>query len=164
MWWWKQLPPPLYSSFRYRTRCVIPLSQLHDLTHSGFLRIRPEEYHHGIWGTVNHDPTFAGLFKLFFKVQQLRSGIRRYPDGWGETHPLSGLLYCADYGSVMYIHRVNNGKRIPQFICANYSKLPVGSRCTTQHPGDAAGHNYEYRDGLTVGNRVYDKLIYEYRK
>lgn len=67
------------------------------------------------------------------KVQQLRSGIRRYPDGWGETHPLSGLLYCADCGSVMYIHRVNNGKRIPQFTCANYSKLPIGSRCPTQH-------------------------------
>ena len=33
----------------------------------------------------------------------------------------------------MYIHRVNNGKRIPQFTCANYSKLPVGSRCSTQH-------------------------------
>lgn len=31
-------------------------------------------------------------------------------------------------------------------------------------PGDATGHNYEYKDGLTVGNRVYNKLIYEYRK
>ena len=71
--------------------------------------------------------------ETYDKVQQLRSGIRRYPDGWGETHPLSGLLYCADCGSVMYIHRVNNGKRIPQFTCANYSKLPVGSRCPTQH-------------------------------
>ena len=71
--------------------------------------------------------------ETYDKVQQLRSGIRRYPDGWGETHPLSGLLYCADCGSVMYIHRVNNGKRIPQFTCANYSKLPVGSRCSTQH-------------------------------
>lgn len=71
--------------------------------------------------------------ETYDKVQQLRCGIRRYPDGWGETHPLSGLLYCADCGSVMYIHRVNNGKRIPQFTCANYSKLPVGSRCSTQH-------------------------------
>ena len=71
--------------------------------------------------------------ETYDKVQQLRSGIRRYPDGWGETHPLSGLLYCADCGSVMYIHRVNNGKRIPQFTCAKYSKLPVGSRCSTQH-------------------------------
>ena len=71
--------------------------------------------------------------ETYDKVQQLRAGIRRYPDGWGETHPLSGLLYCADCGSIMYIHRVNNGKRIPQFTCANYSKYPIGGRCQTAH-------------------------------
>lgn len=71
--------------------------------------------------------------ETFDKVQQLRSGIRRYPDGWGETHPLSGLLYCADCGSVMYVHRVNNGKRVPQFTCSAYSKYPIGSLCPTQH-------------------------------
>ena len=71
--------------------------------------------------------------ETYDKVQQLRGGIRRYPDGWGETNPLSGLLYCADCGSVMYVHRVNNGKRIPQFTCSAYSKVPVGSRCPTQH-------------------------------
>ena len=33
----------------------------------------------------------------------------------------------------MYVHRTNNGKRIPQFTCSNYSKIPVGSLCPTQH-------------------------------
>ena len=35
-----------------------------------------------------------------------------------------------------------------------FKAQPAGSSCD----------NYEYKDGLTVGNRVYDKLIYEYRK
>ena len=71
--------------------------------------------------------------ETFDNVQRLRSNIRRYPNGWGETNPLSGLLYCADCGAVMYVHRMNNGKRIPQFTCSNYSKTPVGSLCPTQH-------------------------------
>lgn len=33
----------------------------------------------------------------------------------------------------MYVHRVNNGKRIPQYTCSNYSKVPVGTLCKTQH-------------------------------
>lgn len=33
----------------------------------------------------------------------------------------------------MYVHRVNNGKRIPQFTCSNYSKIPSGTLCKTQH-------------------------------
>ena len=66
-------------------------------------------------------------------MQRLRSNIRRYPDGWGDAHPLSGLLYCADCGSKMYVHRTNNGKRISQFTCAAYSKIPVGQLCKTQH-------------------------------
>ncbi|PPV15394.1 hypothetical protein AWN73_12170 [Clostridium butyricum] len=45
----------------------------------------------------------------------------------------SGLLYCADCGAKMYVHRVNNGKRIPQFTCSAYSKLPAGTLCKTQH-------------------------------
>jgi DNA invertase Pin-like site-specific DNA recombinase len=66
-------------------------------------------------------------------VQRLRGNIRRYPDGWGDAHPLGGLLYCADCGSVMYVHRVNNGKRNPQFTCSRYTKVPVGTLCPTQH-------------------------------
>lgn len=71
--------------------------------------------------------------ETFNNVQRLRKNIRRYPDGWGEAHPLGGLLYCADCGAKMYVHRVNNGKRIPQFTCSDYSKIPVGTRCKTQH-------------------------------
>ena len=33
----------------------------------------------------------------------------------------------------MYVHRTNNGKRISQYTCSQYSKVPVGKLCTTQH-------------------------------
>ena len=62
-----------------------------------------------------------------------RGNVRRYPDGWGEAAPLTGLLYCADCGGKMYVHRTNNGKRISQYTCSQYSKVPVGKLCTTQH-------------------------------
>ena len=71
--------------------------------------------------------------ETFQNVKRLRANIRRYPDGWGEAHPLGGLLYCADCGAKMYVHRVNNGKRIAQFTCSAYTKIPVGTRCSTQH-------------------------------
>ncbi|MDO4650647.1 MAG: recombinase family protein [Eubacteriales bacterium] len=66
-------------------------------------------------------------------VQRIRKNIRRYPDGWGEAHPLGGLMFCADCGGKMYVHRTSNGKRIPQYTCSQYGKVPVGSRCSTQH-------------------------------
>ena len=66
-------------------------------------------------------------------VQKIRGNVRRYPDGWGEAAPLTGLLYCADCGGKMYVHRTNNGKRISQYTCSQYSKVPVGKLCTTQH-------------------------------
>ncbi len=33
----------------------------------------------------------------------------------------------------MYVHRTNNGKRVPQYTCSQYSKVPVGTLCPTQH-------------------------------
>ena len=71
--------------------------------------------------------------ETFDNVQRIRSNVRRYPDGWGEAHPLTGLMYCADCGAKMYVHRVNNGKRVPQYTCSAYSKVPVGTLCPTQH-------------------------------
>ena len=69
----------------------------------------------------------------FDLVQKIRGNVRRYPNGWGEAAPLTGLLYCADCGGKMYVHRTNNGKRISQYTCSQYSKVPVGKLCTTQH-------------------------------
>ena len=71
--------------------------------------------------------------QTFDLVQKIRSNVRRYPNGWGEAAPLTGLLYCADCGSKMYVHRTNNGKRVSQYTCSNYTKVPCGTLCPTQH-------------------------------
>ena len=71
--------------------------------------------------------------QTFDLVQKIRSNVRRYPNGWGEAAPLTGLLYCADCGGKMYVHRINNGRRISQYTCSNYTKVPCGTLCPTQH-------------------------------
>ena len=50
-----------------------------------------------------------------------------------QAAPLTGLLYCADCGGKMYVHRTNNGKRISQYTCSQYTKVPCGTLCKTQH-------------------------------
>ena len=71
--------------------------------------------------------------ETFDSVQRIRGNAKRYADGFGEAAPLTGLIYCADCGGKMYVHRTYNGKRTPQYTCSQYSKVPVGTRCPTQH-------------------------------
>ena len=71
--------------------------------------------------------------QTFDLTQKIRSNVRRYPNGWGEAAPLTGLLYCADCGGKMYVHRTNNSRRISQYTCSNYTKVPCGTLCLTQH-------------------------------
>ena len=71
--------------------------------------------------------------ETFDNVQRIRGNVKRYPDGWGEYHPLTGLMYCADCGSKMYVHRTNNYKNIPYYVCSNYMKVPCGTLCPSAH-------------------------------
>ena len=71
--------------------------------------------------------------ETFDNVQRVRGNARRYPDGFGEAYPLTGLMYCAACGGKMYVHRTYNGKRVPQYTCGQYGKYPIGSLCPTQH-------------------------------
>lgn len=77
--------------------------------------------------------------ETFNNAQKCRNGIKRYPNGWGEPHPLDGKMRCFDCGSLMYCHRTSNGKRVAQFVCAKYGKVPVGTQCSSDHRinGDA---------------------------
>ncbi len=85
------------------------------------------------WNIIKdtHEPIIDQ--ETYDTVQRMRASIRRYPDGWGEVHPLAGLLYCADCGSPMYIHRTGNGNRTANFSCSGYGKIPVGSKCASGH-------------------------------
>ena len=85
--------------------------------------------------------------ELFNNVQRIRGNVKRYPNGWGEAAPLTGLMYCADCGGKMYVHRTYNGKRIPQYTCSQYTKIPVG---------DALPHPAPYRgEGRPVAGVRY---------
>jgi len=58
----------------------------------------------------------------FENVQRLRSNVKRRPDGWGYIHPLTGLVFCADCGAKLYVHRIYNGKDFPMYVCGNSTK------------------------------------------
>ena len=75
--------------------------------------------------------------ETFDTVQRLRANVKRRPDGWGYTHPLTGLLYCADCGAKLYVQRINNGKAKPYYTCHNYKRVPAGVNCPTPHRVDA---------------------------
>lgn len=71
--------------------------------------------------------------ETFYNAQKCRTGIKRYPNGWGEPHPLDGKMICYDCGSLMYCHRTSNGKKVAQYVCAKYGKQPVGTYCRSAH-------------------------------
>ena len=67
----------------------------------------------------------------FKNVQRLRSNVKRRLDGWGYVHPLTGLVWCADCGAKLYVHRIYNGKDMPTYVCGNSTKVPKEiSRCS----------------------------------
>lgn len=71
--------------------------------------------------------------ETYDNAQRIRGNAKRYPDGWGEYHPLTGLMYCSDCGSKMYVHRTSNYKNIPYYICNAYTKVPCGTHCCSAH-------------------------------
>jgi hypothetical protein len=89
--------------------------------------------------TVNFKSTKESIIDqpTFDTVQHIRGNVKRRPDGWGYTHPLTGLLYCADCGAKLYVQRINNGKAKPYYTCYNYRKVLVGVDCSTPHRVDA---------------------------
>ena len=88
-----------------------------------------------IFVNLSFENTHAPIIdqETFDSVQRIRGNAKRYADGFGEVAPLTGLIYCADCGGKMYVHRTYNGKRTPQYTCSQYSKVPIGTRCPTQH-------------------------------
>ena len=71
--------------------------------------------------------------ETFDTVQRIRSQVRRYPNGWGPAHPLTGLLICSDCGQRLHEHRNYNGTKKSMFVCGQYAKQPIGTRCPSGH-------------------------------
>ena len=60
------------------------------------------------------------------------AGIGGGQHGSGSNITISGGEVNAS-GGKMYVHRTNNGRRISQYTCSNYTKVPCGTLCPTQH-------------------------------
>lgn len=84
----------------------------------------------------------------FDNVQRIRENVKSYTDGWCEHHPLTGLMYCADCGSKMYIHRTSNYKNIPYYTCSDPTNTSCGTLCTSAYRIKAEA----------VLNLIYEKL------
>jgi DNA invertase Pin-like site-specific DNA recombinase len=70
--------------------------------------------------------------ETFDNVQRIRGNVKRRPDGWGYVHPLTGLVFCADCGGKLYVHRITNGKDRPMYVCGTSTKTPKeAGRCTS---------------------------------
>ena len=65
--------------------------------------------------------------ETFDNVQRIRGNARRYPDGFGEAHPLTGLMYCADCGGKMYLFSFGR-RKAENCLCLCISQQPA-------HPG-----------------------------
>ena len=60
-------------------------------------------------------------------------GLRKDATLFNEIVIDVNTMYFERNGGYEYVHRTNNGKRISQYTCSQYSKVPVGKLCTTQH-------------------------------
>lgn len=54
--------------------------------------------------------------ETFDNVQRIRGNVKRYPDGWGEYHPLTGLMYLKDIKK--YLDEDNEA-----FICSIQNEM-----------------------------------------
>ena len=95
--------------------------------------------------------------ETFENAQKCRTGIKRYPNGWGEPHPLDGKMVCHDCGGLMYCHRTSNGKKVAQYVCAKYGKQPVGTYCSSGHRINADAVMEIVRDTLKYLKTTIDE-------
>ena len=102
--------------------------------------------------------------ETFDLVQKIRSNVKRWPNGWGPAHPLTGLVYCADCGGKLYCHRTDNGKVKGKFHCGNYSQ----KKCKSGHRIDAddllatVGRTLKaVHDYIQLDNRQFIKSVEE---
>ena len=82
---------------------------------------------------------FAEYFRT--NATYLQNLCALYEKGKGGSLAARSMEECeadnaALYGEILpeaYGHRTNNGKRISQYTCSRYTKIPCGTLCKTQH-------------------------------
>lgn len=85
------------------------------------------------WTIFENTHTLIINQKPFDKVQRIRWNIRCYPDGWGKAAPLTGLMYCANCGGKMYVHRSKMANVSIGTLVLSTAKSPLGALCPAQH-------------------------------
>ena len=96
--------------------------------------------------------------ETFELVRKVRNGTRKCPDGWGEPHILTGLMYCADCGSKMYVHRTCNGKRIAAYVCGGYTSRYRGSIWGKDTQKCDSGHRIQEETGFEILKKTLRKI------
>ena len=123
--------------------------------YTGVLNNHRREYNNGKAKHIDKTDWYRheGFFPVIIgkqeweQVQRLLKRQARPANGNQAKHRYAGLLTCRECGNVFipmircwngksrveYVHRTNNGKRISQYTCSQYSKVPCGTLCPTQH-------------------------------
>ncbi len=117
--------------------------------------------------------------QTFDTVQKIRKNVRRYPNGWGEVAPLTGLLFCADCGGKMYedniLGKLSDSRYVTldaQYekeqseLTAEISALEKAVKSYEKHEKDADRFialidKYENLDKLTIAmlNEFIEKIL-----
>ena len=92
--------------------------------------------------------------QTFDLVQKIRGNVRRYPDGWGEAAPLTGLLYCAAKQRV---------SELEVLLCKIYEDNILGKLSDSRYATLDAQYEKEQSE-LTAEISVLEKAVKSYEK
>jgi len=78
-----------------------------------------------------HEPIISRA--VWEKVQVKRTNIRRRKANSGERNMFSGIVFCADCGSIMHYRFNHRNNEIKYFSCSDYVGNKRGGTCQTTH-------------------------------
>ena len=99
-----------------------------------------------------HEPIIDRI--TFENVQRiLKNAPVKRPNGDGEIHPLSGLMYCKDCGTKMHIHTIHKSGKVQHITyCSEYAKGKA------KHPKCNSPHRIDVDDVMENLTEVLRKI------
>lgn len=99
-----------------------------------------------------HEPIIDRI--TFENVQRiLKNAPVKRPNGDGEIHPLSGLMYCKDCGTKMHIHTIHKSGKVQHITyCSEYAKGKA------KHPKCNSPHRIDVDDVMETITEVLRKI------